>query len=118
MIDPNKKYVTRDGRDVRIYTTDARREWPVHGAINNPDERTPDSWTPDGWLIRDTDPLDSDIIEVKPEVTVRKYLGLSFHGNLNVWASKAAAQEDPVYFGAIDITHNGDKIVKVEVVDE
>ena len=33
MIDNNKTYRTRDGREVRIYATDGGGYWPIHGAI-------------------------------------------------------------------------------------
>ena len=33
MIDINKKYRTRNGREVRIYATDGWSASPVHGAI-------------------------------------------------------------------------------------
>ena len=33
MIDINKKYRTRDGREVRIYVTDGRGGTAIHGAI-------------------------------------------------------------------------------------
>ena len=33
MIDINKKYRTRDGREVRIYATDGRGGTAIHGAI-------------------------------------------------------------------------------------
>ena len=33
MIDKNKTYKTRDGREVRIYATDGSGYWPIHGAI-------------------------------------------------------------------------------------
>jgi len=33
MIEVNKKYTTRDGKEVRIYATDGLGAYPVHGAI-------------------------------------------------------------------------------------
>lgn len=33
MIDINKKYSTRDGREARIYATDGSGYYPVHGAV-------------------------------------------------------------------------------------
>jgi len=33
MIDVNKKYTTRDGREVRIYATDGVGCYPIHGAV-------------------------------------------------------------------------------------
>jgi hypothetical protein len=48
MIDINKKYRTRDGREVRIYATDGAECLSVHGAIK---WVTGKGWVPDiaGW---------------------------------------------------------------------
>lgn len=35
MIDINKNYRTRDGREVRIYATDGVGDYPVHAAVKN-----------------------------------------------------------------------------------
>jgi hypothetical protein len=35
MIDINKKYRTRDGREVRIYATDGSEGYRVHGAVKD-----------------------------------------------------------------------------------
>lgn len=66
MIDKNKKYRTRDGREVRIYATDGENEWPVHGAVWNEDGWHPVAWMRDGrWSHQNTL---TDLIEVKPRI--------------------------------------------------
>jgi len=77
MIDKNKQYRTRDGREVRIYATDGVGSHPVHGAIKNPDGWRQATWMRDGyWASVD---MGSDLIEVKPrikrEVWVNVYEG-------------------------------------------
>jgi hypothetical protein len=49
MIDPKKKYTTRDGREVRIYAVDGEAnqiEHPIHGAFKN--DRG--GWVQQGWF--------------------------------------------------------------------
>ena len=45
MIDIDKKYRTRDGREVRIYATDGNGYWPIHGAI----QLSSSGWVPVSW---------------------------------------------------------------------
>lgn len=69
MIEMGKKYKTRDGRDVRIYATDAGGSLPVHGAIFDDDssEWCVETWTADGRYFDDGATTGEDLIEVKPE---------------------------------------------------
>lgn len=62
-ISMDKTYRTRDGRDVKIYTTEHEGDWPVVGAIGV------DICT---WRADGTHPTnrDADLIEVKPEKVV------------------------------------------------
>ena len=68
MIDINKQYRTRDGREVRIYATDGRDFYPVHGAIHQGDGWQHNCWTKDGKhsLNKTTCYEGSDLIEVRP----------------------------------------------------
>ena len=45
MIDINKQYRTRDGREVRIYATDGGGYWPIHGAM----QLSCSGWAPASW---------------------------------------------------------------------
>ena len=73
MIDKNKKYRTRDGREVRIYATDGNSIWAVHGAILVEDGWWAMCWAKDGKFIcggvYDGSPSSaSDLVEVKPRI--------------------------------------------------
>jgi len=69
MIDINKQYRTRDGREVRIYATDGAMPKPVHGAVKSSYDSTWHSfqWHEDGRLVHNVLAVDlSDLIEVRP----------------------------------------------------
>jgi len=73
MIDKNKKYRTRDGREVRIYATDGNSIWAVHGAILVEDGWWAMCWAKDGKFIcggvYDGSPSSaSDLVEVKQRI--------------------------------------------------
>lgn len=61
MIDKNKVYKTRDGREVRIYATDGYKDYPIHGAIMDHGWCF-HYWTEDGKGTTSR----FDLIEVKP----------------------------------------------------
>ena len=71
MIDINKKYRTRDGREVRIYATDGGAGSPVMGAVFY---TTPNGqwwwesarWTEDGRYDYHGRQTNTDLIEVRP----------------------------------------------------
>lgn len=78
MIDKNKTYKTRDGREVRIYAVDGGGAFPVHGAFGDDGAWSVARWTKGGdWPFG----VDSKLalIEVKPrikrEVWVNVYPG-------------------------------------------
>jgi hypothetical protein len=71
MISLDKKYRTRDGKEVRLYALDGGRSDKIHGAIRY-NYRTESSWCIFAWENNgrandngDTHPL--DLIEVVPE---------------------------------------------------
>jgi hypothetical protein len=63
MIDINKQYRTRDGREVRIYATDGKGIYPVHGAV-----KVEDGWIPYTWKEVGVEGVSNvrDLIEVRP----------------------------------------------------
>ena len=65
MIDINKKYRTRDGREVRIYATDGCGEFQIHGAI-----KTDIGWSCSEWKLNGQSYVNrsgpNDLIEVRP----------------------------------------------------
>jgi hypothetical protein len=66
MIDINKKYRTRDGREVRIYATDgAQCGTCVHGAVFNNEWWGSVTWNSNG-SARSWREDDLDLIEVRP----------------------------------------------------
>ena len=68
MIDKDKQYTTRDGREVRIYATDSGGIFPVHGAFHSPCGK----WVSCGWrdegVYYVTRTSNLDLIEVKPRI--------------------------------------------------
>ena len=67
MIDINKKYRTRDGREVRIYATDGCGEFQIHGAI-----KTDIGWSCSEWKLNGQSYVNrsgpNDLIEVRPRI--------------------------------------------------
>lgn len=67
MIDINKKYRTRDGREVRIYATDGGGPQPVHGAVSGLNFWSTASWSKNGsYKLAYGQEHDNDLIEVRP----------------------------------------------------
>lgn len=67
MIDINKKYRTRDGREVRIYATDGGGPQPVHGAIFGLNFWSTANWSKNGsYTVVYGQEHDNDLIEVRP----------------------------------------------------
>ena len=67
MIDKNKTYKTRDGREVRIYATDGRAFYPIHGAILQEHGWQQSCWAVDGLhSISSSGNHSGDLIEVRP----------------------------------------------------
>ena len=68
MIDINKKYRTRDGREVRIYAMDGGGGYPVHGTIFSKELGWMlATWSVDGCALNDINHL-ADLVEVKPRI--------------------------------------------------
>ena len=65
MIDKNKVYKTRDGREVRIYATDGGGKNPVHGSIKQEDGWILQVWPKSGRYDDDED-YRIDLIEIRP----------------------------------------------------
>ena len=66
MIDKSTQYRTRDGREVRIYATDGRKDSEVHGAVKNEC-----GWHHAVWDINGSafgTPTCADLIERKPRI--------------------------------------------------
>ena len=73
MISKDKTYRTRDGREVRIYATDAHPLEPVHGAFQD----YSGAWNSTMWRHDGTNVYgkgETDLIEVKPRIKRTVYL--------------------------------------------
>jgi hypothetical protein len=78
MIDIDKEYRTRDGREVRIYATDGSDPHPVHGAFLYGGEWHLTGWKHDGKVFcsgKDAS-RSIDLIEVKPRITQRVWINV------------------------------------------
>jgi len=92
MIDINKKYRTRDGREVRIYATDGRAFYPIHGAILQEHGWQQSCWTVDGLhSLSSTGNNSGDLIEVRPRH--KRTMWLHVFKNSTVCATEEAYYE-------------------------
>jgi hypothetical protein len=73
MIDINKKYRTRDGREVRIYAVDGGEPRPVHGAFKDHDGWVVSHWPQDGIQYFEGP---HNLVEVKPRIKRTMWLNL------------------------------------------
>ena len=75
MISKDKQYRTRDGREVRIYATDAHPLEPVHGAFQD----YSGAWNSTMWRHDGTNVYgkgETDLIEVKPRIKRTVWLNI------------------------------------------
>lgn len=67
MIDINKKYRTKDGREVRIYATDGAEPYPVHGSVKTGGTwGSPITWLADGSHDRTRPDSLNNLVEISP----------------------------------------------------
>jgi elongation factor P hydroxylase len=80
MIDINKKYRTRDGREARIYATDGCGSASVHAAIKTRSGHWQQgSWWSNGQLLTSSQ-SDTDLVEVKPRIQQTVWINLYKNG--------------------------------------
>ena len=80
MIDIDKKYRTRDGREVRIYATDGGGRNPIHGSVKDEDGWIFQVWPKSGRYFEDDDEdYRIDLIEVKPRI--KQTLWINIYNN-------------------------------------
>jgi hypothetical protein len=98
MIDINKKYRTRDGREVRIYAMDGYVPYSVHGAVLTEEGWFPRCWTEQGELSHARLAHSAhDIIEVRPRHKVSVWIntyGATVSGGL--YSTRESADEAAV----------------------
>jgi hypothetical protein len=99
MIDINKKYRTRNGREVRIYATDGWSASPIHGAIKVEGDWRFSCWSASGIHHQDRA---YDLIEVPPRHTRTVWMNV-YGKSTSIWDSKkhADARADRVTFDRI-----------------
>lgn len=87
MIDKNKQYKTRDGREVRIYATDGAGPHPVHGAIREFNGWYNCNWSQYGKYSEEPD-SPSHIIGVKPRIKIERWITVADDGSIFVFTNK------------------------------
>jgi hypothetical protein len=80
MININKKYRTRNGREVRIYAVDGDEPRPVHGAVKSQTGWIVSHWPKDG--IQSSYEGSNDLVEVKPRIKQTVWLALYPNGGV------------------------------------
>ena len=89
-IDINKKYKTRDGRDVIIYAVYDKGSYPIHGAIKLSEGWMGSMWTKEGVYCEETqDPF--DLVEVEEEVEYDFWVNVYEDGRAIQHTTKADA---------------------------
>ena len=101
MIDINKKYRTRDGREVRIYATDGEGAFPIQGAIFFGKGWRMRQWMKDGSAHINTGDSDSDLIEVRPRHKRTVWLAVYPNGYIEA-TSKLEWRNGPCINGPYD----------------
>lgn len=101
-----KEYKTRDGSRARIYATDGRGPWPIHGAIF---ENEGDGWVMNSWSSEGKVGLDSEARRGDLMPPVREWWIVAGEA----WDNEAECRD------AAKMLHNGPEIIHVrEVTDE
>lgn len=93
MIDINKRYRTRDGREVRIYAVDGGGGMPVHGAVlARSGEWLTERWSAGGeWSPQDCAATPYDLIEVKPRIHREVWVNVYPDLEPSIFVSKQSA---------------------------
>jgi hypothetical protein len=89
MIDINKKYRTRDGREVRIYATDGTPFKTIHGAICIAGKWDAAQWY-DGGTYYGGRESELDLIEVRPRHKRTVWLSMFHHNVMASFTSEGA----------------------------
>lgn len=93
-ISMDKEYMTRDGREVRIYAVDGRAKYPVHGAV-----KCNDGWADKTWVASGTayafkvGATSGDLIEKPAMIEPRVIWVNEYSQGLNAHPTKEKALE-------------------------
>lgn len=95
IIDKSRTYRTRDGREARIYATDGRGPWPVHGAVRAGDAWVATTWRLTGKQDHDT-PCGIDLTESDPHGILPRHRELlaSVYQGRRYWETAAELRGD------------------------
>jgi hypothetical protein len=104
MIDKNKQYKTRDGREVRIYATDGAGTYPVHGAIKRSDGWISASWENTGCAVSPVRGMPDDLIEIKPRIKIERWVMVNRNGDYSLWLDKPSKAASVDAFGLTRIS--------------
>jgi hypothetical protein len=102
LISLDKKYTTRHGEEVRLYTTEAKRdELPVIGEVRQGENWYCYRWTKEGHYSVTHNPTDIDLIEVKTKkkgwivsYTYHNYMGTSSRSVGTLFQTKELALQN------------------------
>ena len=99
MIDKDRTYRTRDGREVRIYATDGVEGEEVHGSVKRSYGWRAETWPTNGFHSVDSS---LDLIEVRPRHKRTVWLNV-YEKSTSIWDSKehADARANRVSFDRI-----------------
>ena len=89
MIDKNKKYKTRDGKEVRIYATDGCCKYTVHGAVLEEGSWHAETWSADGKYYEYS--MDYDLVEVKSRIKRNGWVNVYSNAETGFYNSKENA---------------------------
>ena len=107
MINKDKIYTTRDGREVRIYATDGGTSArPIHGAVRSGTFWSIHCWWGDGSA--GLEESDLDLIEVKPRYQRTLWMNMyldypDMRGHVSEAAADQAARDDRIACIKIDL---------------
>ncbi len=82
MISMDKKYQTRDGREVKIYEVHDQGPYPVHGAVLHGNGWSSSSWTSEGRYLLGFNNHSLDLIEVKEKGVVESWVNVYREGGV------------------------------------
>jgi hypothetical protein len=106
MIDINKKYTTRDGREVAIYAVYPDIKWGVHGAIKNYDGTyAMEDWTHAGTYAINGATTDCDLIEA-PQVVEMTVIDALLHINRQVAKTSMSDEQTALMDKCFTILHS------------
>ena len=90
MIDINKKYRTRDGKEVRIYAVDGNGPYPIHGAIKTEHGLSVACWDDDGNYYGTTPNL--NLVEVKTRIKETVWINI-YDGYKSISSTEKIAED-------------------------